>query len=74
MSERSSQESELLQPQVRGDQEALDAVAPVIYQGLTRLAPHHLKSVRATHHAKHGALDLVGDGRAGMGMSRAASP
>jgi hypothetical protein len=34
VSERSSQESELLQPRVMGDQEALDAVAPVIYQAL----------------------------------------
>jgi RNA polymerase sigma factor (TIGR02999 family) len=56
MSERSGQISELLQQWVKGDQEALDAVAPVIYQELRRLAHHHLKSERAGHTLQSTAL------------------
>src|ERR1700722_1888721 len=56
MSERSGQISELLQQWVKGDQEALDAVAPVIYQELRRLAHYHLKSERADHTLQSTAL------------------
>ena len=56
MSERSSQVSELLQQWVKGDQEVLDAVAPVIYQELRRLAHYHLKSERAGHTLQSTAL------------------
>ena len=56
MSERSGQVSELLQQWVKGDQEALDAVAPVIYQELRRLAHYHLKSERADHTLQSTAL------------------
>jgi RNA polymerase sigma factor (TIGR02999 family) len=56
MSERSSQVSELLQQWVKGDQEALGAVAPVIYQQLKRLARYHLKSERADHTLQSTAL------------------
>jgi RNA polymerase sigma factor (TIGR02999 family) len=56
MSERSDQVSELLQQWVNGNQEALDAVAPVIYQELRRLAHYHLKSERADHTLQSTAL------------------
>ena len=56
MSERSGEISELLQQWVKGDQEALDAVAPVIYQELRRLAHYHLKSERADHTLQSTAL------------------
>jgi ECF sigma factor len=47
MSEGSGQISELLQQWVKGDQEALDAVAPVIYQELRRLARHRRAASRS---------------------------
>jgi RNA polymerase sigma factor (TIGR02999 family) len=56
MSEGSGQISELLQQWIKGDQEALDAVAPVIYQELRRLAHYHLKSERADHTLQSTAL------------------
>jgi RNA polymerase sigma factor (TIGR02999 family) len=56
MSERSGQISELLQQWVKGDQKALGAVAPVIYQELRRLAHYHLKSERADHTLQSTAL------------------
>jgi RNA polymerase sigma factor (TIGR02999 family) len=56
VSERSSQVSDLLQQWVKGDQGALDAIAPVIYQELRRLAHHHLKSERADHTLQSTAL------------------
>jgi RNA polymerase sigma factor (TIGR02999 family) len=56
MSERSDQVSVLLQQWVKGDQEALGAVAPVIYQELRRLAHYHLKSERAGHTLQSTAL------------------
>src|SRR5450631_784618 len=56
MSERSGQVSELLQQWVKGDQEALGAVAPVVYQELRRLAHYHLKSERADHTLQSTAL------------------
>jgi RNA polymerase sigma-70 factor (ECF subfamily) len=56
MSERSVQVSQLLQQWVKGDQEALDGVAPVIYQELRRLAHYHLKSERAGHTLQSTAL------------------
>src|SRR6202522_2237367 len=56
MSERSGQISELLQRWVKGDPEALDAVVPVIYQELRRLAHYHLKSERAGHTLQSTAL------------------
>jgi RNA polymerase sigma factor (TIGR02999 family) len=56
MPEHSVQVSELLQQWVQGDREALDAVAPVIYQELRRLARYHLKSERADHTLQSTAL------------------
>jgi RNA polymerase sigma factor (TIGR02999 family) len=56
VSERSSQVSDLLQQWVKGDQGALDAIAPVIYQELRRLAHYHLKSERAGHTLQSTAL------------------
>jgi RNA polymerase sigma factor (TIGR02999 family) len=56
MSEPSGQVSELLQQWVKGDHEALGAVAPVIYQELRRLAHYHLKSERANHTLQSTAL------------------
>jgi RNA polymerase sigma factor (TIGR02999 family) len=56
MSERSGQVSELLQQWVNGDQEALDAVAPAIYEELRRLAHYHLQSERAGHTLQSTAL------------------
>jgi DNA-directed RNA polymerase specialized sigma subunit len=44
VSERSGQVSELLQRWVKGDHEALGAMAPMIYEALRRLADYHLKS------------------------------
>jgi len=41
---------------VNGNQEALDAVAPVIYQELRRLAHYHLKSERPDHTLQSSAL------------------
>jgi RNA polymerase sigma factor (TIGR02999 family) len=56
MPEASGQVSQLLQQWVNGDQEALGAVAPVIYQELRRLAHYHLKSERADHTLQSTAL------------------
>lgn len=56
MTERSGQVSELLQQWVRGDQQALGAIAPVIYGELRRLAHHHLRSERAGHTLQSTAL------------------
>ncbi|HUE09479.1 MAG TPA: ECF-type sigma factor [Steroidobacteraceae bacterium] len=56
MSEPSGPVSELLQQWVNGDQKALGAVAPVIYQELRRLAHYHLKSERADHTLQSTAL------------------
>jgi RNA polymerase sigma factor (TIGR02999 family) len=56
MSEHSGQISELLQKWVKGDQEALGAVAPIIYQELRRLAHYYLKSERADHTLQSTAL------------------
>jgi RNA polymerase sigma factor (TIGR02999 family) len=56
MSEGSGQVSELLQQWIRGDQEALGAIAPAIYQELRRLAHYHLKSERADHTLQSTAL------------------
>ena len=56
MSERSGQIDELLQKWISGDQEALGAVAPAIYQELRRLAHYHLKSERADHTLQSTAL------------------
>jgi len=50
MSVDSGQINGLLQRWVKGDHEALDAVAPRIYQELRRLAHYHLnRSERITH-------------------------
>jgi RNA polymerase sigma factor (TIGR02999 family) len=56
MSEPSGQVSQLLQQWVKGDQGALGAVAPVIYQELRRLAHYHLRSERADHTLQSTAL------------------
>jgi RNA polymerase sigma factor (TIGR02999 family) len=56
MSERSGEVSELLQQWVKGDQKALDAVAPVIYQELRRLAHNHLRAERGDHTLQSTAL------------------
>jgi RNA polymerase sigma factor (TIGR02999 family) len=56
MSEASGQVSELLQQWVKGDEAALGAVAPVIYQELRRLAHYHLQSERADHTLQSTAL------------------
>jgi RNA polymerase sigma factor (TIGR02999 family) len=56
MAERSTQVSELLQRWVKGDQEALGAVAPAIYQELRRMAHYYLKSERADHTLQSTAL------------------
>src|SRR6202142_2763866 len=56
MSEPSGKVSELFQQWVKGDQEALGAVAPVIYEELRRLAHYHLKSERADHTLQRSAL------------------
>ncbi|MGB6307634.1 MAG: ECF-type sigma factor [Steroidobacteraceae bacterium] len=56
MAERSGEVSELLQQWVKGDQEALGAVAPAIYQELHRLAHHYLRSERAGHTLQSTAL------------------
>ena len=56
MSEPSGQISELLQQWIQGDQEALGAVSPIIYDELRRLAHYHLKSERADHTLQSTAL------------------
>jgi RNA polymerase sigma factor (TIGR02999 family) len=56
MPERSKEVSELLQQWVRGDQEALGAVAPAIFQELRRLAHYYLRSERADHTLQSTAL------------------
>ncbi len=56
MSEHPGQVSELLQQWIQGDQAALGAVAPVIYQELRRLAHYHLQSERANHTLQSTAL------------------
>src|SRR5271155_1561642 len=56
MSEHSGQISELLQQWVQGDQNALGAVSPIIYDELRRLAHYHLKSERADHTLQSTAL------------------
>jgi RNA polymerase sigma factor (TIGR02999 family) len=56
MSELSGQVSELLQQWVSGDEAALGAVAPVIYQELRRIAHHYLRSERADHTLQSTAL------------------
>lgn len=56
MEERAGQVSELLQQWVKGDQDALGAVAPAIYKELRRLAHYHLKSERADHTLQSTAL------------------
>jgi len=56
VSERSGQVSELLQRWVKGDHEALGAMAPIIYEELRRLAHYHLKSERADHTLQSTAL------------------
>ncbi len=56
MSIPSGEISGLLQQWVKGDQEALDAIAPAIYQELRRLAHFHLKSERADHTLQSTAL------------------
>jgi len=56
MAEHSGQVSELLQQWVGGDHQALDAVAPVIYEELRLLAHYHLKSERAGHTLQSTAL------------------
>ncbi len=56
MSDTSGQVSELLQQWVKGDQEALGAVAPVIYRELRRLAHYYLQSERADHTLQSTAL------------------
>ena len=52
----SGQVSELLQQWIQGDQDALGAVVPVIYQELRRLAHYHLQSERANHTLQSTAL------------------
>lgn len=49
MQKDSGQVSELLPHWIQGDQDALGAVAPVIYQEQRRLAHYHLQSERANH-------------------------
>ena len=56
MPDYSGQVSELLQQWVEGDQEALGALAPVVYQELRRLAHYHLQSERADHTLQSTAL------------------
>jgi RNA polymerase sigma factor (TIGR02999 family) len=56
MSECSGQISELLQQWIQGDQEALGAVSPIIYDELRRLAHYHLRSERADHTLQSTAL------------------
>jgi RNA polymerase sigma factor (TIGR02999 family) len=56
MPEPSDQVSELLQQWVKGDQDALGALAPVIYHELRRLAHYHLRSERADHTLQSTAL------------------
>jgi RNA polymerase sigma factor (TIGR02999 family) len=50
------QVSELLQRWVQGDQKALRALLPVVYQELRRLAHFHLKSERPNHTLQSTAL------------------
>ncbi len=56
MSESSGQVSLLLQQWVKGDQQALGEVTPVIYQELRRLAHYYLQSERAGHTLQSTAL------------------
>jgi RNA polymerase sigma factor (TIGR02999 family) len=56
MSERSGQVSELLQQWVKGNHGALDAVTPVIYQELRRLAHYYLRAERPGHTLQSTAL------------------
>jgi RNA polymerase sigma factor (TIGR02999 family) len=56
MQKDSGQVSELLQQWIQGDQAALGAVAPVIYQELRRLAHYHLQAERANHTLQSTAL------------------
>src|SRR5271169_7177012 len=46
---QSGQVTELLQRWVQGDEKALGALMPLVYQELQRLAHYHLKSERADH-------------------------
>jgi hypothetical protein len=61
MSERSGQVSELLQQWVKGDREALDGVAPVIYQELRRLAHRHQRLTTDRKRALHGVRQRITD-------------
>jgi RNA polymerase sigma factor (TIGR02999 family) len=54
--EDSGQVSGLLQQWVNGNPQALDAVAPVVYEELRRLAHYHLQSERADHTLQSTAL------------------
>ena len=57
MSEDPSDEvAELLQRWVRGDDKALRALVPVVYQELRRVAHYHLRSERADHTLQSTAL------------------
>jgi RNA polymerase sigma factor (TIGR02999 family) len=56
MVERSDQISELLQRWAKGDQEALGALTPAIYQDLRRMAHYYLRSERAGHTLQSTAL------------------
>lgn len=49
MRKDSGQVSGLLQQWIQGDQDALGAVAPLIYEELRGLAHHHLEAERAGH-------------------------
>jgi RNA polymerase sigma factor (TIGR02999 family) len=56
MAESSGQVSELLQRWVKGDQEALGALTPAIYQELRRTAHYYLRAERADHTLQSTAL------------------
>ena len=56
MTEHPPPVSVLLQQWAQGDRQALDAVAPVIYEELRRLAHYHLQSERAGHTLQSTAL------------------
>jgi RNA polymerase sigma factor (TIGR02999 family) len=56
MSDPTGQVSELLQHWVQGDKRALQALIPVVYKELRRLAHYHLRSERADHTLQSTAL------------------
>jgi RNA polymerase sigma factor (TIGR02999 family) len=56
LDERPSQVTELLRHWRAGDEKALDALVPVVYQELRRLAHYHLQSEKPDHTLQSAAL------------------